>query len=343
MKKYFIKVIILVCIIYLLILASCSKNEKMIRFLLIKNGKNLILYNSDIEKSFVDKTIKYYDTFVRKVLAYNISYSENLDISKNEILIIILKDNYQELKKINSKFIKKIEKYRNNPNHINLAYIYNDLNYVKPPTLPTIGMYLPLQDVIVLMGEHFISTNNEGVINLCFLILAEYNHYLITKNLIRNFGKRYIDYALNSKYDYEIHKIKKLFDESITCFYSFYYSLFFQSKLIDDMDLILNSDLLFDKDFITGYLKQYVNTLYKKENIEDLKSFFYGDLKYISLIVYDLYLSIFISEKFGIEKLYKLINFLYFGNYLSVNEITQSVFGVDENTFYNLWTDIVKK
>ncbi len=336
MKKSLFIILLILCLLYI----PCDAQNKEIKFSIFNKGNNIIVYNADIKKEVISNFINYYDKIIDKSLFDNDSCTKT--VLKEDLVIIVLNESFDELIKLKNNTLKKIQNKRGNKLPILSENVIYNLGKTEDSYFN--GIFQSIRDVIIIRLGYLNELNdlNEISTNLCFLALSEYNHYIISKNLLKNFSESYSDYILKSKFNNELSKIK-LFDESITSFYFYYFNTFFKSKLIKEPDKILNKGFIFDPSHIVGYYKQFLNTYYKKEEIGELKQFFYGDLSFKSLIVYYTYFPIFIAEKFGIDKLNKFINFLYFGNYSSVNEITQNVFGVDENTFYNLWTESVKK
>ncbi|MCR4422660.1 MAG: hypothetical protein NUV32_09345 [Exilispira sp.] len=336
LKKY----IFFLLLIFSILLISCVNKNENIKFSIETKANNIIVYNVNIRKEIISNFLEYYDKIIDKSLLDNELYKNS--ILQEDIVIIILNKSFEEIKNIKPKTLRKVQKKRKNKLPILSKNIIYNLGITEDSYLN--GIFQRLNDVIIIRLDFLNDLNDLNKIStiLCFMALSEYNHYIVSKNLLRNFGNSYSDYILKSKFDFELSKIK-LFDESITHFYFYYYYTFIESKIINEAKIILNKELTFDPFYILGFYKQFLNTYFKKEEIGELKQFLYGDLSFKSSVVYYMYFPILIIEKYGIDKLKKFINFIYYGKYSSVDELLKINFNVDENTFYNIWTDSVKK
>ena len=333
MKK--IKIIIIFFIILNLLYFSCDSNNGS-NFNLTKKGKNIILYNNIIPENNINNILNFYDEIISKILTDNRITSEKI-IDKN-LSIIIVKDNFNELNLIDDRILKKVNKELPLNKIIDKKQLYNKIFLMNIDMIK--GVFFSLDDVIVIkynLGNKKENQDRDSII----LLLSEFNHYFISKNLERNFGKEYLDYSTGSVYNNEIYKIKKLIDEAITHFYILYYRTFFDSKLISSINNILKIDTSFESNHILGFYSQYLDTIYDNKKIPGLKTFFYGGIDFQSLSIYYYALMVALTKRYGVEIISKFIRFVYFSKYNSMEDITSNILNLTEDEFYKIWENIV--
>lgn len=169
------------------------------------------------------------------------------------------------------------------------------------------------------------------------------NHLFISENLLKNFSNEYIEHCLFKKVNFEFTKIIKLIDESITNFIIIYYNSLFDKELVKNYSDLIKIDLRFSKEHILGFYKQFLQVSYKNFDIQDINTFSFGGLDYDSLVYHWRYLIIFLTDRFGEDILSKMIKFLYFSRYKTMEEITKNLFNMEEQKFYELWSLEAKK
>ena len=333
MKK--IKIIIIFFIIFNLLYFSCDSNDSS-NFNLTKKGKNIIIYNNKIAENNINNILNFYDEIISKILTDNKITSERI-IDKN-LSIIIVKDNFNELNLIDDRILKKINKELPLSKIIDKKQLYYKIFLMNIDMLN--GVFFPPNDLIVIKYNQSNKKENLDRDSI-ILLLSEFNHYFISKNLEKNFGMTYSDYSINSVYNNEIYKITKLIDEALTHFYNLYYKTFFDSKLISSTNNMLKIDTSFESNHILGFYSQYLDTIYDNKKIPGLNAFFYGGMDINSLVIYYSALVIALVKYYGVEIVGKFIRFVYFSKYNSINDIVSNVLNLTEDEFYQIWENTV--
>jgi len=194
-----------------------------------------------------------------------------MNILDKKFTVIIAKDNFDEIKFINKRIIKKINKNKENLDFIDPNTIYNQIFLYNIPEMQ--GFFIPIKNVILI--KFFINKNEQrNVIDSILTLLCELNHLFISENLLRNFGNEYSEHSLLKKQNYEIGKIVKLLDESITNFIGFYYISLFDRNLVKNYTYILNNDMKFNKEHILGFYRKLLQVKFKNIDIKNISTIF---------------------------------------------------------------------
>ncbi len=321
------KLITIIGIMLVIIFLSANTLEN---YNFTQNKQNFIIYNNKIDNGIINSILNSYSFFINCFM--NKNHLSNLKIEDQELVIIFVKNGIDEVEKINNKIIDKISKKRTNKNKINFSNIIYDLTIKDKIYIRAI--YLPLQDCIIINMKPFKEITFPTIPINC-LLLSEYNHYLISKNLEKNFEKRYIDFYEKQKFDYDLHKIKYLFDEAITHFLSNYIFLSYKNieEIVQIKDYILNIDTF---NSYSNFTKTAKSSLLK---IKPLHEFFMGALVTEDLLIYYLSLFCYIKDKYGFGKISVFINYLYNIKFNSIEEIIKNIFQKEESSFYIEWEE----
>ncbi|MCR4422918.1 MAG: hypothetical protein NUV32_10660 [Exilispira sp.] len=321
---------IILGIILVIIILSLNTLED---YTVTQKRRNFIIYDNKIDKGIINSILNSYQIFIDNFI--NKNGLSNLKIEDQELIVIFVKNGIDEVKNINSKIIDKISKNRLNKNKIDFSSIIYDLTIKDKLYLG--GIYLPLQDCIIINMKPFNEITFPSIPINCQL-LSEYSHYLISKNLEKNFKKRYMDYHQYQKFDYDLHKIKYLFNEAITHFLITYLSQYF--KDIEEVNKI--SDYSLNLKGYSSYFSFVKKVKSNLSKIKPLSEFFMGALSTEDLLIYYLSLFCYIKNNFGLEKILIFINYLYNSNFNSIEEIIKNIFNKDESTFYKEWEEYTK-
>lgn len=339
------KELILLVLLSIILFFSChyiddsNKNS----FKLIKNGKILFLFENTIDNQIKYKISNKFDIFVKEVFKQNgILENKNFDLRSENILIILVEDNFHNVKYVDDGTKKRINKFRKMKNGSDFSRILYDFR-ISDNNSSIYGLFYANNNIIIINNKKI--KNSEFKETFLFnILLSELNHYFISNNLIKNFKNKYIDYINNYVYNDEIRKIK-LLDESITHFFGNYLTyhycfMYKNNNIINLLNMNLSfSDYIFEDFYIKNIKSEIVKFPFKS-----IENFSFGGMSINDLIPYYISLSLYIYQKYNsFEIIKKFINFMYEAKFNSFNDIIYYNFKLSEDKFFKEWEDFTKK
>ncbi len=339
------KEIILLVLLLLVLFISCYNidNSNKSNFKLIKNGKLLFLFENTIDDQIKYNVSNKFDIFVKEFFKQNgIFVNKKIDVKSENILIIIVEDNFHNVKYVDEATKKRINKIRKMKNGSDFSRILYDLRF-KDKNTGIRGIFYPYNNIIIVNCETIKDYFFE--MNLLLLIFCELNHYFIANNLRSNLEERYRKVIENYNSDNDILKITISCDEFITVFYSRYliyqYCYYYNNNSIIK---IFNMNLSFSDYIFNEFYINYAKNEIKKIKLKNIKSFLFGGISIIELIPYFYSLSFYIYQKYnGFEGIRKFINFMYEGKFNSFSDIIYYNFKLTEDKFFEEWENFTKK
>lgn len=182
------KEIIILVLLLLVLFISCYNidNSNKSNFKLIKNGKLLFLFENTIDDQIKYNVSNKFDIFVKEFFKQNgIFVNKKIDVRSENILIIIVEDNFHNVKYVDEATKKRINKIRKMKNGSDFSRILYDLR-ISDNSSGISGLFYANNNVIIINYEK-IKNSEYFETFLCNILLSELNHYFIANNMIKNF------------------------------------------------------------------------------------------------------------------------------------------------------------
>ncbi len=320
-----------IILVFILIISFCISCENNKIFLIQKNNSTLILYNKNIYKKEINTFIENYSSIIYNF--YNKNKLTEKNILEENLTFILCKESFLEinnnLKNIHFLLNKTL---KNKPDYLNQIIKSIDNSF------PNNELSFKANKAIALFKR-----NEDGSGPLIFLkysnsylkyifLIAEYNHFLIVKN------NSYFSLSSNENIIFSL-----IFDEGITNYLGF----LLLNVYPNPGNLLMDSFIQFGETYA---IKQTLRYLYQnKSNFKNSSKIMFNKLDtlikgtiteineedFLSVIsFFDVAFFDYILKKYGLNKFYELISFIYNNRYSSLNDITEFLFNISFNKFY---------